>query len=77
MALQIDRLSDEFGQYQIVLTCSCGHRRECYPVTLARIAGWDARLVDVAKRMRCSKCGRKDCVATVVEMQKPRGYRSH
>src|ERR1700728_2687097 len=76
MALKIDKLSDHFGQYGIFLRCSCGHWRECYPNTLAAIAGWDARLADVAKRMRCSKCGRKDCVATVVEMQKPRGYRS-
>jgi len=28
---------------------------------LGRLCGWDARLEDIAKRMRCSKCGRKRC----------------
>ena len=63
--LQIDKLSDEFGQYEILLTCKCGHTRRVYPRTLAGIAGWDARLVDVVKRLRCSKCGKRQCSASV------------
>ena len=70
---QIDRLSDEFGQYVIYLACACGHERRCEPRTLANIAGWDARLVDVAKRMRCSKCQRRGCRARVVPLRKSGG----
>jgi hypothetical protein len=73
--LQIDKLSDEFGQYLIFIECACGHTRRCNPSTLAHIAGWDARLADVVKRMRCSKCNGKKCTARVVEQQKPRDIR--
>jgi DNA-directed RNA polymerase subunit M/transcription elongation factor TFIIS len=59
---RINQLSDEFGQYTLVLKCSkCGHERKAEPHTLGRLCGWDARLEDVAKRMRCSKCGKKQC----------------
>jgi len=59
---QIDKLSDEFGQYTLVLKCAeCGHERKAEPRTLGRLCGWDARLEDIAKRMRCSKCGKKRC----------------
>jgi hypothetical protein len=61
--LKIEKLSDEFGQYQILLTCDCGHTRRCYPRTFAAIAGWDANLKDVIKRLRCSKCGERKCEA--------------
>jgi hypothetical protein len=61
----IVRLSDEFGQYVITIKCICGHARTAHPTTLARFAGWDALLADVIKRMRCSKCNRRGCTATV------------
>jgi hypothetical protein len=35
-----------------------------------------ARLDDVAKRMRCLKCGEKKCTLRAFPPQKPRGYRS-
>jgi hypothetical protein len=73
--LKINKLSDEFGQYLIFIECSCGHSRRCHPQTLAAIAGWDARLNDVVKRMRCSKCNQKKCTARTVYQQKPRGLR--
>ncbi len=58
----VDKLSDEFGQYTLVLKCAeCGHERKAEPLTLGRLCGWDARLEDVAKRMRCSRCGKKRC----------------
>ena len=61
--LGISKLSDEFGQYTLVLKCSvCGHERAAEPQTLARLCGWDTRLEDMAKRMRCSKCGKKSAV---------------
>ena len=73
----IDKLSDEFGQYTLVLKCSaCGHERATEPHTLGRLCGWDARLEDVAKRLRCSKCGMKKCALRVFPPQKPRGYTS-
>jgi hypothetical protein len=70
--LHIEKLSDEFGQYELLLTCKCGHTRRVYPRTLAGIAGWDARLIDVVKRLRCSKCGRRGCEAKPVPLTAPR-----
>jgi hypothetical protein len=43
-------------------------------LTLGRLCGWDARLADVAKRMRCSKCGKKRCSLRAFPPKKPRGY---
>jgi hypothetical protein len=75
--LHIEKLSDEFGQYLIYVKCQCGHIRRCHPHTLAAFAGWDARLEDVVRRLRCSKCNQKHCVARTVAMTTPRGYKSH
>jgi rRNA maturation protein Nop10 len=73
----IDKLSDEFGQYTLLLKCAeCGHERSASPTTLGRLCGWDARLETVAKRMRCSKCGKKNCTLRAVPPRKPRGYKS-
>jgi hypothetical protein len=69
----IDKLSDEFGQYEILLTCKCGHTRRVFPRTLAAIAGWDARFVDVVKRLRCSKSGKRECEAKVHPIVARRG----
>jgi hypothetical protein len=71
---KVQRLSDEFGQYLLVIRCSgCAHERRAYPKTLARICGWDAKLADLEKRLRCSKCGKKSCHMRAIEMQRPRG----
>jgi hypothetical protein len=35
--------------------------------------GWDAKLADLEKRLRCSKCGMKSCHIRAIEMQKSRG----
>jgi hypothetical protein len=75
--LKVENLCDEFGQYLIYLCCECGHERRCYPRTLAAVAGWDARLDDVAHRMRCSKCNTKKCTARAAPLTTPRGYKSH
>jgi hypothetical protein len=63
--LKIDRLRDHSGQYVITLKCLCGHVRQASPQTLAALAGWDARLADLAKRLRCSKCGARQCSVSV------------
>jgi hypothetical protein len=76
--LKVEKLSDEFGQYVLVLTCTaCSHVREAYPKTLAKFCGWDARLDTLSKRLRCSKCGKRACIVTVMPETKPRGYQSH
>jgi len=75
--LKIELLSDEFGQYEILLTCLCGHTRRCTPHTLAGFAGWDAKLQDVVRRLRCSKCDKKRCTARTFALTKPRDYKSH
>jgi hypothetical protein len=63
--LTIITLSDNFGQYVLTLKCECGHVRNAQPRTLAAIAGWDASLQEVVKRLRCSRCGKRRCTATV------------
>lgn len=64
-ALHIVKLSDNGGQYVIRLTCTCGHSRNARPETLAAFSGWDAELDRVVSRMRCSKCGKRECTASV------------
>jgi hypothetical protein len=75
--LHIEKLSDEFGQYVIYLRCECGHIRRCHPNTLAAFAGWEARLDDVVRRLRCTKCNAKKCTARTVRDTVPRGYKSN
>jgi hypothetical protein len=75
--LEVEKLSDHFGQYTIYIRCECGHIRKAFPNTLAAIAGWEAKLADVVKRLRCSKCHQKKCTARTVADMKPRGYKSH
>lgn len=72
-------LSDHFGQFDLILKCeACGHERKTTPHALAKLCGgWDARLADVVKRMRCSKCQQKRCRARVLAPSPPRGYKSH
>jgi hypothetical protein len=73
--LQIIKLADAFGQYEILLTCACGHTRRCAPRALAALTSWDSKLADVVRRLRCSKCGERKCKARTYEMIKPRGLR--
>jgi hypothetical protein len=64
--ITVVRLADHFGQYVLILKCACGHHsRTAQPQTLARLAGWDALLIDVVRRLRCSQCGKRKCTATV------------
>ena len=63
--LTVVRLSDNFGQYVLTLKCACGHSRTAQPKTLAHLAGWDALLTDVVRRLRCSQCGKRKCSAKV------------
>ncbi len=63
--LTVVKLSDYGGQYVLTLTCECGHTRTAQPKTFAALAGWEAVLADVVKRLRCSRCGKRRCSATV------------
>jgi hypothetical protein len=49
----------------ITIHRECGHTRQASPKTFAAIAGPDALLADVIKRLRCSKCRGRRCTATV------------
>jgi len=71
---KVQRLSDEFGQYLLVIKCAgCAHERRANPNLLAHICGWDAKLADLEKRLRCSKCGKKGSEIRAIEIQKPHG----
>jgi ribosomal protein S27E len=60
--LKVEKLSDEAGVYRLAIKCgACGHERVTEPHTLGKLCGWNAKLDDVAERMRCSKCGKKQC----------------
>jgi hypothetical protein len=75
--LKITKLGDEFGQYELILKCgSCLRERHTTPHLLANICGWDAKLEDVARRMRCSVCGAKKCTARALPVTVPRGYKT-
>ena len=74
---RVDKLGDEFGQYTLLLRCAeCRHERLAEPHTLGRLFGWEAQLEDIAKRLRCSKCGRGSCALHAFQPRKPRRYTS-
>jgi hypothetical protein len=73
--LAIQQLGDEFGQYLILLICERGHSSRCHPCAIAAFAGWDAKLDDVVREMRCTKCRSRKCTARTMREQKPRGLR--
>ncbi len=76
-ALRVQKLSDEFGQYILIVKCqACGHQRNAAPRTFGKVFGWDARLDEVARKLRCSKCGKKAGALKAVQPAKPRGYSS-
>jgi hypothetical protein len=65
--IRVMNLDDHFGQYVLLLRCeNCRHVREARPVIFARICGWSAKLQDVRRRLRCSKCGRRQCSVEVM-----------
>jgi hypothetical protein len=65
--LKVEKLNDEDGGYSLVIRCgACGHERTAEPSTLGKLCGWSAKLTDVAERMRCSKCGKKQCTLRAI-----------
>jgi hypothetical protein len=70
----VRRLSDQFGDYLLVLKCAkCQHVRSTEPVALAKIVGWDATLESLATRLRCAACGAKEVEFEVQRRPRPRG----
>jgi hypothetical protein len=71
---KVEKLSDEFGQYTLILKCeSCLRERRTTPHMVANMCGWGARLEEVARRMRCATCGAKKCAVRAVPVTVPRG----
>jgi hypothetical protein len=70
----IRKLDDGLGFFLVRITCRrCKASREVSPESLARIAGWSATLEQLARRMRCSRCGSKDAEVVAVRVPRPRG----
>jgi hypothetical protein len=61
-------MNSDNTKFYLLLTCQCGHTRRLHPGTLAAIAEWDARLVDVVRRLRCSKYDERRCKATAITL---------
>lgn len=77
LELKILKLSDEFGQYTLVLKCSaCSHERHAQPQLLAKLCGWDMSIESVIRRLRCSKCGKKQCTWRAYPPIRPRCHTS-
>src|SRR5579859_3021547 len=77
-SFRVEKLSDEFGQYDLILKChACGHERNALPRTLAKICGWDASFEDLKKRLRCSKCGKRQCELRAFPQTPPRKHHTH
>jgi hypothetical protein len=69
----IKKLDDALGHFLVQITCKCGARRIAEPEVLARLCGSSATLEAVSRRMRCSKCGKKDAEVVAVARPRPRG----
>lgn len=79
MPAPVNKLSDRFADYQLRIRCKrCKHERITDPHVFGKICGWETPLVELAKKLRCSKCHTKgECELAVLNNTKPRGYRRH
>jgi hypothetical protein len=72
------KLSDEFGQYRLHITCNgCGNRRICDPADIAPKVGWECTLEALSRRLRCGKCGLKGAHIKVTEAGHQRAPKWH
>jgi hypothetical protein len=75
--LKIMKLTDEGGQYLLILQCECGHTRRCYPHTLAALAGgWEVNLADVVRRCAVQNAIRKNAQRVLCARQRRAGTRT-
>jgi hypothetical protein len=55
---KVQQLSDYEGRFLLSVQCvACKHERAIRATSLAHRMGKAARVTDVVRRMRCSKCG--------------------
>lgn len=67
------KLADWRTGYALIIACrSCKHTRRTDPQSLAKLLGWDAPLIVVTARLRCSNCYAKDCEIQVDRLLQPR-----
>ena len=69
----IKKLDDCFGQFLVRVSCECGASRHIEPEALARLVGWKVTLKELAQRMRCSQCGKREATVEAVARPRPRG----
>jgi hypothetical protein len=69
----IRKLDDCFGQFLVRVVCVCGVCREIEPEVLARFVGWSTTLQALARRLRCSHCGKRAAEVIAVARPRPRG----
>ena len=69
----IKKLDDCFAQFLVRVRCPCSASRHIEPAALACLVGWSVALKDLAPRLRCSQCGRKDAEVVAVARSRPRG----
>lgn len=72
MPAPVVKLSDRFADYQLRIRCKkCRHERVTEPHVFGKIMGWETPLVNVAARLRCSKCHAKgECELAVLPSEK-------
>ncbi len=64
---KVQRLGDYEGMFVLSVSCTtCKHERPIAADVLARLAGRDARVADVVRRLRCSKCGERQVDVQVI-----------
>jgi hypothetical protein len=67
------RLADWRTGYTLIIGCrNCKHTRRTEPHSLAKLLGWEAPLIVVTARLRCSNCYAKDCEIQVDRATAPR-----
>jgi hypothetical protein len=69
----IKKLDGCFGQFLVRVVCDCGAVREIEPEALARLVCRKVTLKELATRLRCSQCGRKEAEVVAVARPRPRG----
>lgn len=68
------KLADWRTGYALIISCrSCKHSRRTDPQSLAKLLGWEAALIVVTARLRCSNCYAKDCEILVDRVLATRG----
>jgi cysteine sulfinate desulfinase/cysteine desulfurase-like protein len=58
--------------YRLHAYCSaCEHDAILSPLRLSQSVGWEIRIDDLRKKLRCSKCGSREAMMSVVQSSLP------